>query len=375
MSDDPAGSPAGGPVRGDPADKGGAEEGRGRRRVLRALGKSILVSLGAVLIAAAFIHVPYVIISPGAATPLDHRVVEVQGAQTYPHNGDLLYLTVRVSDTDPNLYRWLFAQLDGDVSVTKKDAVIGCASYAATARLNDLLMQESQDAAKTVALRRLGYSPSVAERRVLVYDVSCDGPSHDVLQPGDLIKAIDGKPVSTQKEVRTLVRAHRPGERIPVTIGRGGRTLDVTARLGREGDHAILGVLTELLERSTFPVDVKIDTRRVSGPSAGLAFTLAIIDDLTPGDLTGGRRVAVTGSISRDGTVGIVGGIEQKAITARDNGAALMLVPAGEARDARAEVGGDLRVVAVRNVDDALRALRRAGGALLPPPATTPSGR
>ena len=119
-----------------------------------------------------------------------------------------------------------------------------------------------------------------------------------------------------------------------------------------------------------FPIDVNINTQLVGGPSAGLAFTLAIIDDLTPGSLTGGKRVAVTGTIQPDGTVGEVGGVEQKAITARTKGVQLMIVPKAEVKDAR-NGAGDVRVVGVENIEQALDALREAGGAEVPPPSTT----
>lgn len=352
------------------------EANRSRRsRVLRALGGSLLGGLGAVMVAAAFIRVPYVIISPGAATPLDDQVVEVSGARTYEHRGGFLYLTVRVTDSDPNVYRWLLAQLDGDATVQKKQEVIGCASYDASARLNDLLMQESQDVAKTVALRRLGHPVEEMGRRVVIRDVVCDGPSRGALEPGDIIVGVDGKPVTEAKQVRPLIRAHRPGERLVLTIERDGKRRDVHVRLGRLRRVAFLGIVSQTLTDPKLPFDVRIDTRRVSGPSAGLAFTLAIIDDLTPGDLTGGRRVAVTGSINPDGTVGIVGGVEQKAVTARNAGARLLLVPVGEAQAARDQVGDDLRVVAVGTVDEALEALRTAGGkgVPLPPPSTITS--
>jgi PDZ domain-containing protein len=109
----------------------------------------------------------------------------------------------------------------------------------------------------------------------------------------------------------------------------------------------------------------------VSGPSAGLAFTLAIIDDLTPGDLTGGKRVAITGTISPDGTVGPVGGVAQKAVAARSAGAKLMLVPPQEYDDAKSHADG-MTVVRVSTLDDALRALRNNGGdPVVPPTATT----
>jgi PDZ domain-containing protein len=346
-----------------------------------------LSALAAAVVAASFVHVPYVIISPGDATALDQRVVTVSGARTYPHGGDFLYLTVRVSNSDPTVWRWLFAQLDGDVSVVKKQDVIGCASYADSSRLNDLLMRQSQVVAKTVALRRLGYKVVEKTKRIVIVDVECGGPSQGTVSPGDTVQAVDGTTVATAEQVRPLIEAHRPGDRVRLTVVREGATRDLTVRTGRQTGNpqhpcgpvegtgprgkACVGVAIQTIADVQFPVDIRIDTRRVSGPSAGLAFTLAIIDDLTPGDLTGGRKVAVTGTILPDGHVGVVGGVEQKTVTARENGATLMIVPADEAKAAREHAGG-MRIVAVKTIGDALRALRRAGGDPIPPePSTT----
>jgi PDZ domain-containing protein len=115
----------------------------------------------------------------------------------------------------------------------------------------------------------------------------------------------------------------------------------------------------------TFPVDLRIDTKEVGGPSAGLAFTLAILDVLTEGSLTGGHQVAVTGTINPDGSVGPIGGIAQKAAAAADAGAEVFLVPADEAEDARAHDHG-LRILPVADLDDALAALEAIGGDPLP---------
>jgi len=117
-----------------------------------------------------------------------------------------------------------------------------------------------------------------------------------------------------------------------------------------------------------FPVKIKIATGDVSGPSGGLAFTLTIIDDLTPGNLTGGKTVAVTGTIDGDGNVGEVGGVPQKAVAARSAGARLMIVPRAEVRDARTKAG-DMKVIGVSTLDEALAALRSNGGAAIPPRA------
>ncbi len=326
--------------------------------VLAALGT--LLVIGA-LVAAAFVRVPYVVISPGSATPLDDAVLQVEGAPTYPHDGELLFLTVAVSTQDPNLYRYLFARLDGDASVERRQTVIGCAGFPETARLAREQMDQSQDVAKTVALRRVGYTVPAEPSRVLVVGVVCDGPSRGRLELGDVVVAVDGTPVTAADEVRPLIVARTPGETVEFTVERDGRRETVAVPLGRRDGQTYAGIVTQTDRRHSLPVDVRIDTARVSGPSAGLAFTLAVIDDLTPGDLTGGAAVAVTGTIAEDGAVGPVGGVAQKAVVAREAGARLLLVPAGEVAEARARAGG-VRVVGVRTLDDALDVLTRRSG-------------
>jgi PDZ domain-containing protein len=177
---------------------------------------------------------------------------------------------------------------------------------------------------------------------------------------------------------------HHPGDPIDVTFDHNGEPRHARIAAGRvSADHtkcvpagrvssgtACLGVASVDFVSYQFPIAVSIDTQRVGGPSAGLAFTLAIIDELTPGNLTGGMEVAVTGTIEPDGSVGAVGGVEQKAITARTNHVSLMIVPKAEAADARREAGG-VRVVGVSTLDQALSALRHAGGAAVPPPSST----
>jgi Lon-like protease len=347
-----------------------------RRRILRlaaALLGGLLVVAAA---AAAVIHVPYVIVSPGGAAALNSRTVTVSGAPTFPHPGQVLFLTVQVSTQDPNLYRWAFASLDSSDSVEKKRDVLGCASYAADGRLNDLLWTDSQDTAKAVALTHLGYPVTHVGDQVVVADLQCGGPSDHRLQVGDIITAVDGHPVSTAAAVRPLVVAHKPGDLIHVSVRRGSQPIDVAVPAGRNGGKAFLGIVSQTLSSWRFPITVKINIPSVSGPSAGLAFTLALIGQLTPGDLTGGHRVAATGTIEPDGSVGPVGGVVQKEIAAKRNGAIAMLVPTDEAKDARAHANG-LRIFTVATINDALNALHQLGGATVPttPPSSVPTAQ
>jgi PDZ domain-containing protein len=375
----PAMSPPPEPPAGAPR---GRDHRRGRRRG-RVVGW-VLSTLGVIVVAAVVasfvIHVPYVIISPGSATPLDQSVVAIKGAPTYPHRGNVTFLTVRVSTHDPTLWRVVTAWLDPDRDVEQRNRVVGCLTDTENQRLNTELMDQSQNDAKYVALTRLGYAVQAEPAQIRVIEVCRGAPAYGKLEAGDRVLAVDDHAVTQLSDVGPLVRQHRPGAPIPVTYEREGVTRTATIDAGRVSTDrsrcvpangsatgtTCLGIASQEFMTYRFPIDVKIDTQRVGGPSAGLAFALAIIDDLTPGDLTGGKRVAVTGEIAPDGSVHEVGGVEQKAITARTNGVALMIVPKKEVKDAR-RGAGNLRVVGVANVDAALTALRHAGGAPVPP--------
>src|SRR5205085_11289384 len=120
------------------------------------------------------------------------------------------------------------------------------------------------------------------------------------------------------------------------TLTLGARTATTCTLAADTGNGPCLGIsLGTKAHKFDYPFDVKIDTAGIGGPSAGLAFTLALIDDLTPGELTGGRDVAVTGTIDIDGKVGEVGGVVQKTAAVRRVHASLFLVPSGEYAEAR----------------------------------------
>jgi PDZ domain-containing protein len=361
------------------------EQTPGRRhRVLAWVLSGIGMLLAVIIVAGFLVHLPYVIISPGSATPLDSSVVQVDGARTYPHDGDVLFLTVRVSTRDPNVWRVVTSWLDPDRAVEKRSDVVGCLSDAQNQAFNTELMDQSQNDAKYVALTRLGYAVQADPAQIRVVEVCQGAPAYGKVEPGDRVLAVDGQDVTEVGQVAPIVQAHHPGDEVRITVDRNGTTRTATVVAGKvsKDRHSCepapgatsgttcLGISSQEFETYQFPINVKIDTQLVGGPSAGLAFALAIVDDLTPGSLTGGKRVAVTGTIQADGTVGEVGGVEQKAITARTNGVQLMIVPKEEVADAR-RGAGDVRVVGIANVDEALAALHEAGGAEVPPPPST----
>lgn len=338
------------------------------------LGPILLVAailIAVVAVIGTRITLPYVIFSPGDATPVDDYV-HIKGVKTYGHDGSVLLLTVRVSNGRPNLWRYLQASFDDDSKVIGEEQYLGTTPRKKVDREDVQRMVDSEVAAKQAALTRLGYPVTVRGTGALVSTVVPDSPAaHGGLRVGDVITAIDGAPVSVRDQVGQIVQAKPAGTTFAVTVRRDGKERVVSVTSGTAPDGEIkgkpylgIGALTADL-RVAFPFDVRIDAGDVSGPSGGLAFALTIIDDLTPGDLTGGKKVAVTGEIDGAGNVGEVGGVPQKAVAARDEGARLMIVPKAEVADARSRAGS-MKVVGVGTLDDALRVLRANGGAAVP---------
>ena len=345
------------------------------RRMLVGFGIGVAGLVVVALVAAIFVRLPYVVTSPGPVTPLDDDVLAIDGAATYDHDGAILFLTVTQTRKRPNVYRVLRGWLDDSMTVQPEDDVLGDESPADTLRLNVLLMRQSQIAAKAAALTTLGYEVETTPGGALVRGLAPDGPARDALRIGDVITAVDGVVTTTAGAVGEAIRAGKPGDDVLLDIersddDRGATHEEITIRSDERDGEPFIGVLlTSYLAEPDFPVEITLDTREVSGPSAGLAFALAIVNDLSPGDLTAGEEIAVTGTVDADGTVGPVGGIEQKTVGARRAGASLLLVPEDEADEARRHAGS-LPVVGVATIADAISALVEAGGA---PPRTAPA--
>ena len=136
---------------------------------------------------------------------------------------------------------------------------------------------------------------------------------------------------------------------------RDGSERTVQARTAEVDGRTVIGVSLRL--DYDLPVDVTINTGSVGGPSAGLMFSLAIYDVLTPGELTGARDIAGTGTMEDDGSVGPIGGIRQKLVGARAAGADYFLAPAENCDEVIGHVPDGLRVVRVATFDEGLGAV------------------
>jgi PDZ domain-containing protein len=334
-----------------------------RRVTTLAVAGTLLIALVA---AASLFPVPYVVYSPGPVEDTlgeweGEPVIEIHGAETYPTSGVLDLTTVGVTPADRklDLLRALQAWVDPDRTVVPRELVYPDDVTAEEAREeNAQLLERSQESAKVATLRELGFD--VPE--VVVVDSVLDGaPADGVLVPGDVVISVDGAPIATPGDVVEAVTAHEPGETVEFVVERDGsrRTETVGSQAAEDDGRTIVGFSPTIGYEYPVQIDVNIDDR-IGGPSAGTVFALAIYDTLTPGALLDGMHVAGTGAISPDGEVSPIGGIQQKIAAASEEGATLFLAPAGNCDEAAAADPGDMRVVRIETLDDAIGALETA---------------
>jgi PDZ domain-containing protein len=335
-------------------DNAGSPEPASRRqRVLVAMAVALSALLVVSGVAAALVRLPYESIGPGS-TRVVNDVVKVEGHESYPPEGEIIYATVSVRERVSALQA-LVGWLDPDTDVLPEKVVRGDIPRDKYRQLNVEAMNDSKTTAQVVALRQLGYTNLGAGAEVQA--VSPGSPAEPILRAKDVIVGIDGKPVSDAGDVVNGIRAHQPGDVVTLHVTRdGGAPVEQQAVLTNADDgRPLLGV--RVATKVRLPFEVTIDSGRVVGPSAGLSYALEVLDVLTPGELTGGVTVAATGELHPNGEVGPIGGVAQKVITVKRAGAKVFLVPKANEAEARSRAGKGLTVVPVASFEEALTAL------------------
>ena len=285
-------------------------------------------------------------------------LVRVQGGHD-PHDGGGIYF-VDVVVRKASVLERLLPQLHDGADLHKPSEVVPPGVSDTQRRQLDLSeMRRSQEIAAAVALHALGRKVRTVPTGALVAAIVRHEPADGKLRPTDVIVAVDGKRVRSPLDVHRVMSAKHPGDTVRFTVRRGTQTKLVTLRTvpaARRSKRAVVGVYLDQAADIRLPLRVSIDACNVGGPSAGLAFALDVMEELGR-DVDHGHKIAATGEIFPDGSVGAIGAIKQKTIGARRAGVDAFLVPAGEnARDARKYAKG-LRIIAVKSFPQALRAL------------------
>ena len=328
--------------------------------------------LGAAVLALWPLKVPYYAISPGPVEEVAD-LVSVEGVPVYTTNGDLLLLTVGLREV--NAFEYLEAELDPRVDLVGRDVIRppGVTQEEAT-RTNLEAMDQSIDAAVYVALTRLGYEVGFTGEGVSVLQVSEGTPAAGVLQVGDIITHVEGRAVNTADDAGAFIRTFQVGDTINLSGTRAGEPLSVDVTLVPHPDlegAPMVGVVLDTVNLGLdLPIDLEIDSRNIGGPSAGMMYAITVLDLLTPEDLAKGHRIAGTGTIHFDETVGAIGGVRQKVFAARSVGAEYIMVPTDNYPDALTAAGDGIEIVAVATLQDALDfldSLAPVGGAIAAP--------
>lgn len=306
------------------------------------------------------------ILEPGSVRRTEGLITIGNGAGFIDENpGDIGYTTVAVGRA--KAWDKVRSTWDDTIEFLPAQRILQGRSPRENQQENQMEMNMSKDIATVVALRRLGYSVPLTGEGATIVAVEADTPAASKLHVGDVITSFGEKNISTHIELVNAILCSLPGDSVSLGVVRSdtGANETVTLELGSHPDdkqRPFLGVSTTTKNYSFgFPFEVSIDSGNVGGPSAGLAFTLGVLDLLTPGSLTNDKKVAVTGEILSSGEVGEIGGVAQKAIAADRSGASLFLVPESEVEVAKKHAGS-VEVIGVHTVDDALQALIEHGG-------------
>jgi PDZ domain-containing protein len=310
------------------------------------------------------VPVPYVALIPGPTYntlgPLDGKpVIQISGHRTFTAPGHLNMVTVSYiggpgSNPPFNIFAAIQAWLSPHEAVVPQEELFPQGkTQQQVVKQDSQEMASSQQAAQAAALCQLGITFTTIDTIAsTIQGLPADGP----LRRGDVITAVDGKRVTCRSSAAAMIRARAVGHRVVLTVQRAGARRTVALRTASYKGEPVIGV--NVIESFKFPFQVKINIGNVGGPSAGMMFALAIIDKLTPANLTGGKFIAGTGEIEVGGTVDPIGGIQQKMAAARAAGATVFLAPAGNCQDTAGAVPAGLRVVKVSTLHGAIAALK-----------------
>ncbi|MHB1988246.1 MAG: S16 family serine protease [Acidimicrobiales bacterium] len=373
------------------------------RRFAWSARHSLLVVLCVIVVAAivaSLISIPYYAITPGTAQSVG-ALIGVPKSHSYRHKGQVLLVDVEL--TPLRAIEWPYFALDSNAEIIGSGALLGAESAAQYNTEGVLDMADAQQAATVVALRELGYRVKVRPRGALLYALLPGSPAGRSLAVGDVVTAVDGHHVSSAATLGADLRTYRPGTTVTMSYldypgnrpaqkkvqlsawrvkGKGAEAtydcppygtglsyplLHISPETGQKvGEAPCIGALYVETSYSVgkLPYRVDLSSEGIIGPSAGLAFTLGLIDRLDPFDLTGGHKVAATGTMSISGAIGDVGGVAQKTIAVRASGAKIFFVPPQEYKVARAHAGNGLKIYPVSSIGQVVKILRSYGGKL-----------
>jgi PDZ domain-containing protein len=299
--------------------------------------------------------------APGLALSTE-PMVEVPASHRYPQSGSFILTTV-IPQAPIIAGEWFIGQLTPAVKIVPPAAIVpNSTTPQEIARQGFQMLDQSESTAIVVGLQQAGYNAALIGKGVRVLSIEPGSHAQGLLQPGDVIVALNGAPIRTTTDLINQVRSQDPGAIVQLQVDRDPRTMDLKVPLmppPAPGAPPQLGITIESAGSDlSLPFPVKIVPQKiVGGPSAGLMFALTVYNAVTPDDLTGGRKIAGTGTINPDGSVGPIGGVEQKVVAAELASATYFLSPPDNYAAARS-VARRIQVVKIATIGQAIEFLR-----------------
>jgi PDZ domain-containing protein len=361
------------------------EEGKRRRR-RRWWPWATFVAVAIIIAVASRINLNYYAVQPGVAQPVQ-QFITVPADKGHPVKHSILLTDVEISQV--SALSWLYFKLQSNTDLYPLEAITGGSPPSEYTAQGNLEMSQAESAAKAAALTRLGYPVGSQAVGAVVAATYPNTPAFGVLMVGDVISGVDGTSTPNATDLVNTLHNYHSGQTVtlsvmplgtsttkPVPVTLKNTLIDVGSGVMQ---HEDLGIQVEDQVNYSFPFPLDINVANIGGPSAGLAMTLGVIDELTGGSLTGGKTVAATGTIDAQGDVGDVGGVPQKTIAVENAGATIFMVPPQEFKAAKSKQKNGLQIYSVSTLNQALAVLAAHGGVVPPAladstPAPAPAG-
>lgn len=331
----------------------------------------------ALVLAAVFYPIDqYYIQKPGAAYPL-RPIVEVEGSAT-EEKGEFYLMTIGVMQATP--FTYLLSHLTSDMKRVKTEQIRSDEESDEEYMMRQsLLMKESKETAIRVAFEQLNQPYELLYEGDLVVAIVENSAADGVLQVGDEIVGIHGERLTTEESLKEGLARVVEGEPYTVTVKRDGKEMNIEFIGQKLPDENRIGLGVRYMKSETLQTEpsVQIDSSTIGGPSAGLMFTLEVMNQLTEHDMTKGYHVAGTGQVFEDGTIGPIGGIDFKVLSADREGVDIFFAPHNEemenahvngerkltnyevAKKVAEELGTSMKIVPVTHVTDAVHYLEQ----------------
>jgi Lon-like protease len=326
---------------------------------------SILAAV--ILMASALYYLPYYVSKPGMAKELE-PIIEVEGG--YDEEGSFMLTTVRMGRA--NIYAYIIAKLSKYQEIYALEDIRADNESDEEYNIRQLhMMDSSKTSAIEVAYNKAGIPVKYKYKGVYVLRVMEGMPAEEKLMPGDLVFEVDGNAFESSDEFIKYIGSKKPGDIVKLSYKRNGKSnqVEVPLKALEDGSNrAAVGI--QLVDDKDIDVDpdVTVQSDEIGGPSAGLMFSLEIYNQLTEEDLTKGYQIAGTGTITPDGIVGRIGGIQQKVVAADKAGAEIFFAPYEkgakdsnyeEAMIAAKDIDTNMEIVPVDTFSDAVSYLEK----------------